>query len=121
MSLRRSWRNISPVLWFLDRLDKRQKLLLKELLHQIGTALDKLVQKLVSCLSALVLRSLRFFLVISGTDLLLDHNWTAVVLVLQALVVRSEQEVLKDLTNEIFLANDSVTDSFVSFCNDLSG
>lgn len=52
--------------------------------------------------------------------MLLDHDSIAIRALLFSLEVRSEKEFFEDLTNEILLANNAITDTLVSFGNDLA-
>ena len=66
--------NIVPTLWLLYCLYERCKLLIQECLHQCCAVLNQLVQKLISCLSAFIVRSSCLFLIIARAFLLIDYN-----------------------------------------------
>ena len=78
------------------------------------------MKQLISSLAALVVRNCRLFHVITRSNLLLEDDLTGLVVVSLCLVVGSEEELLENLSDEVLLLNDPITDKLVSFVNDLS-
>lgn len=121
MPLKRRLWGIVPRLWLLDRLDQGKQLRVKEALHESRAVLDELVEELVGSLSALVVWGGDMFLVGAGADLLNDTNHvTLCVTLLLRLVVRNKEEFTEDLTDQVFLLDDAITDSLVGLGNDLA-
>ena len=78
------------------------------------------MQQLVSSLSALVVRSFGLLGLFARALLLLNYDSVAIRVFLSCLKVRGEKELLENLSNEVLLSNDSVTDSLVSLGDDLA-
>ena len=93
---------------------------LKEALHENCAVLNHHVKELVGCLAALIVRGCSLLFIGAGANLLLNDDCFAVRALSLGLIVGSEEEFFEDLTDKVFLLDNSVTHCCVSLGNDLA-